>query len=184
MRVIVGADRPGGRFHAQGRCHTAWRRGVLEQRTRHPCQEAAVHARLLLAVALLLPACGLPTGSDDGAAFRLDAGSNVVFRAERGEYRHGETARLTLRNRTGRSIGYNLCASAREIREGDGWTRVAPLRLCADAYFELAPGAETAHEEAITAEWRPGTYRMVTTVIVVGSGRRGEVLTGRFAVRP
>jgi hypothetical protein len=146
-----------------------------------------VRARLLLAAtALLVTACGLPTGagSDESTALRLDAGRDIVFRSDRGEYRHGQTAGISLRNRTARSLGYNLCASARERREGSSWTRIEVLRLCPDAYFELPPGAEATHPEPITPDWRPGTYRMVTTVVVLGTERRGEVVSSTFVVRP
>ena len=146
-----------------------------------------MRVRLLLSMLALIPlGCALSTEPqpDGNSARRLDVGSQVIFHAERTEYRQGETAEVTLRNGTDQPLGYNLCLSARE-RGGNGqWVRFEPLRLCTDVLHTLAPGAETSLQEPITAEWQPGEYRIVTTVERMRSGARAEVFTPPFTVRP
>ena len=141
---------------------------------------------LLSALTLLQAGCSESTGPDlEGSpALRAEDAAGVVFRAERGDYRRGETAKIVLRNETGETIGYNLCVSARELRSGAGWTRYEPLRICTAAFFNLAPGAETVLNEPITDEWQPGEYRMVTTVNLPARNAHGELFTPSFTVLP
>ena len=140
----------------------------------------------VLGLLALLPAgCALSTGPelDGGVGLRLGPGEEVLFRADRAEYRQGDTARVVLRNDTRRALHYNLCVSARELRTEGKWARYDPLRLCVDALFELAPGAEAELREPITAEWQPGEYRMVTRVHAAEGNADGEVFTPTFTVR-
>ena len=141
---------------------------------------------LLSALTLLQAACSESTGPDlEGRpAIRAEDATGVVFRAERSEYRRGETAKIVLRNETDGTIGYNLCVSARELRSGSEWKRYDPLRVCTAAFFNLAPGAETVLDEPITYEWQPGEYRMVTTINMPARNAHGEVFTPSFTVEP
>ena len=140
---------------------------------------------LLSALTLLQAGCSGSTGPDlEGSpALRAEDATGVVFRAERSEYRRGETAKIVLRNETDATIGYNLCTSSRELRSGGEWKRYAPLRVCTAAFYNLAPGAETAFEEPITEEWQPGEYRMVTMVNLPARNTHGEVFTPTFTVK-
>ena len=141
---------------------------------------------LLSALTLLQAGCHSPTAPDlEGSpALRAEDAAGVVFRAERNEYRVGESAKIVLRNQTDATIGYNLCTSSRDLRSGGEWKRYAPLRVCTAAFYNLAPGAETVLDEPLTAEWQPGEYRMVTTVNLPARGTHGEVFTPTFTVRP
>lgn len=140
--------------------------------------------KLRLALPLILAAltaCGDPTGPDAAPdASRSADAAGVTLRVDRGAYTQGSTARVVLRNGSGETIGYNLCSVAFERRVGDGWSRSLPLRLCVGAFFPLAPGEEAESTEPVTAEWRPGEYRIVTWVHRAGG--TAEVRTPVFAV--
>ena len=141
---------------------------------------------LLSALTLLQAGCSESTGPDlEGSpAIRAEDADGVVFRAQHDEYRHGDTAKIVLRNETDATIGYNLCTSARELRGGSDWRRYETLRLCTAAFFNLAPGAEAVLNEPITREWQPGEYRMVTTINMPARNAHGEVFTASFTVKP
>ena len=140
---------------------------------------------LLSALALLHSGCSEPMlpHPEGSPAIRAEDASGVVFQADRTGYSHGDTAKIVLRNETDATIGYNLCTSARELRGGSGWKRYETLRLCAAAFFNLAPGEEAVLSEPITREWQPGEYRMVTTINMPARNAHGEVFTPSFTVK-
>jgi hypothetical protein len=122
-----------------------------------------------------------PSPGDRGVL--LPGADRVTFQAERSSYRHGDTAVIVLRNGLDEPLGYNLCFSSREVRVGDGWKRMSPLRACTAELRGLAPGAQTTLREPITGEWQPGEYRMVTSLERMRTGSRGEVFTPPFTVQ-
>jgi hypothetical protein len=138
---------------------------------------------LPLAALLALGCSSSPTGTGAGVPqAELRDAEGITFAAQRPAYRQGDTAAIVLRNGTDGALGYNLCHSSRELRTGESWRRVSPLRLCTMELRVLAPGAETQLKEPITSEWQPGEYRMVTVVERTRSGDRGEIFTPSFTV--
>ena len=65
---------------------------------------------------------------------------------------------LTLRNASAQSIGYNLCTSALERRNGDAWTAVKSRRICTMELRTLEPGSEARYSFSI-ADLPSGEYR-------------------------
>lgn len=159
-------------------------RAFSRKRIVSPFPEPRMTMRSFVLLSLLsLAGCAVATEPQhESNALRLVGGAGVVFRADRPAYSHGDTALVILRNDTDQRIGHNLCTSARERREGGGWVRIEPLRMCTAALYGLEPGEETTHPEPITGEWVPGEYRIVTTVEITETGERGEVFTGSFRV--
>lgn len=146
-----------------------------------------MHARALIPLLALLPlGCALATGPqpDRDDAVQPGTGSGIVFRTDRTTYALGDTMRLTLRNETDQPLGYNLCSSMPERRSAAGWTRAPLDRVCTAELRTLAPGTEASFAERLTAEWRPGEYRVTTHVERIRSGERGPVATQSFVVRP
>lgn len=136
---------------------------------------------LVLALLLGCSSAAGPEGERNDALAGVPVG-DVVFASDRAGYRQGEVARVTLRNEVAETVGYNLCQSSRELRVGGGWRRIEPLRMCTEALDLLAPGEGAGFDEPITAEWEPGSYRMVTWVYLPAAGTREEAFTGTFTV--
>lgn len=90
------------------------------------------------------------------------------------------TMTLTLTNGAREQIGYNLCTSALETSAG----RPVPTnRVCTMELRMLEPGRSADYRYELPVNMLAGSYRFVTQVEWMESGRRGTVRSDNFEVR-
>jgi hypothetical protein len=112
---------------------------------------------LALALAILFAACA-PLSTVPPAEATT---GEVRFGAERVS---AGLVRLTLDNGAPHPIGYNLCTSELERREGSAWTRVATGEMCTMQLLSLNPGADATFEKQLPADLAAGEYRYQTSI--------------------
>ena len=117
----------------------------------------------LLAAAAFLAGCSLLGDSGDGA-------SDVTFTTAKNSYLLGQTVTATLKNGSNQAVGYNLCFTALERREGDEWISVGPSIWCQAFMALLKPGEKEQYGVALvdSLDLSVGTYRLVTDVEIDG----------------
>jgi hypothetical protein len=125
---------------------------------------------------VLVAACDSPFGPDDeGVTFVVEAASFSIDEMIRGE----------LRNESQDGIGYNLCFSGFELKQGRSWTPAAPLHgfgiACATIQLGLAPGRSAPFAVRLPAGLTSGTYRIATEVETPKG--RSERVTRPFLIR-
>jgi hypothetical protein len=72
--------------------------------------------------------------------------------------------RLALDNGAPDPIGYNLCSSALQRRDGTAWTPVATNEVCTMQLLTLNPGHDATFEKRLPANLPAGDYRYLTSV--------------------
>jgi hypothetical protein len=127
-----------------------------------------------------------PPGGAGAAGSAPGAGEpDGLLSTDRTAYAPGEIATLRLHNIHGDDIGYNLCFSTLERREGASWVRseVQDERACT-AELRLLPPGETAEFDAATIPARlpPGEYRFRTRVEHMLDGSEVQARSNPFAV--
>jgi hypothetical protein len=85
---------------------------------------------------------------------------------------------LRLRNDSNRTLGYNLCTSNVERRNGQSWQAVASQRICTMELRTLPPGKEARYSLTLE-QLAPGEYRVTTRV----EGLPGKLTTDPFHLR-
>jgi hypothetical protein len=116
--------------------------------------------KAFVVAALLLAACA-PVATAPGVRLHAEAVSPG-------------TVRLTLDNGTDAQIGYNLCASGLQRRDGSAWTPVETGDVCTMELRTLNPGADATFEKQLPASLPSGEYRYVTNVeSPLGSAQTG-----------
>ena len=106
--------------------------------------------KALLTLALFLAACA-PVASAPG----------LHFSAERVS---ADTVRLALDNGTQSQVGYNLCTSALQRRDGSEWAAIDTGDVCTMELRTLNPGADATFEKKLPANLQAGEYRYATRV--------------------
>jgi hypothetical protein len=129
---------------------------------------------LLLALAVLV-ACGRSFRSSDEARA-------VHLAAEPSTLAPGDSLTLLLRNDSTAPVGYNLCTSALERRDGNAWRDVPSNRVCTMELRRLPTGAMARYTVRIDPENPPGEYRFGTGVEIEGA--RIVVRTDVIQVEP
>ena len=87
---------------------------------------------------------------------------------------------LTLRNGDRQQIGYNLCTSALETSAG---RPVPSNRVCTMELRTLGPGRSATYSYKLPVNMADGSYRFLTQVEWMQSGRRSGVRSNSFEVR-
>lgn len=132
--------------------------------------------RITVSVLLVfLGACG-PSVQAGGS------GSDVRLVIEPDAVAPGDTVLLTLTNGSPYAIGYNLCSSGVEVREGDGWSAVTSSRVCTMELRTLEPDATASYHFDLPAGLAPGAYRFTTTVERLQAGDRVGIRSAPFTV--
>ena len=121
----------------------------------------------LLAACLLSVACA-PLASTQG---------DVTLTATPSAAR---TVTLTLTNRSSSPVGYNLCTSGLQRREGGQWMNVPTDEVCTMEIRSLASGQSATFEKTPPQNAGPGEYRYVTGVEVPLNGNRVSVESNPF----
>lgn len=105
------------------------------------------------ALLCLLAACATDAASDNDTFASLTVEPDRVSA--------GGQITLTLRNRSDRQLGYNLCPVAIERRDGDEWElrQEQPAEACTMELRILDPGAEDTFQHTMPATLPAGTYR-------------------------
>jgi len=112
-------------------------------------------ALLLLAAALAAcaPVQSPDAGSPPATGVRLDA-----------ERTSPTAVRLRLQNGSSERIGYNLCVSALQRRDGGNWTAVRTDDVCTMELRILEPGGAATFDKTLPGGLAPGEYRYTTNV--------------------
>lgn len=138
----------------------------------------AALATLTALATCTLAGCGAPQpqNGDVGTGFAELAIAPATARP-------GGNIELTLTNRSDHDLGYNLCTSALERREGEGWGEPVPLNeVCTMELRTLAPGASATFSGTLPATIRAGTWRVRAGIEwPLGQDRVG-VASGPFEV--
>lgn len=91
----------------------------------------------------------------------------------------GSTMTLTLTNSSSEQIGYNLCTSTLQTSAG---RPVPTSRVCTMELRTLAAGRSTDYRYELPVNMPDGSYRFVTRVEWMESGRRSSVQSNSFEV--
>lgn len=133
---------------------------------------------MLAAIVLAITLLGACSPSLRSAA----AESDVVLDVEPSAVTPGDSIRLLLRNETAGPIGYNLCTSSLQRRDGDAWRPVPSDRVCTMELRTLAPAEQTGYSLELPGELLPGEYRYTTTVERLDPGIRMGVQSDSFRI--
>jgi hypothetical protein len=122
---------------------------------------------LLSSTCFLVAACA-PHERGNGPGGALELGVEPL------EVRAGEEVMLTLTNRSGDDVGYNLCPAVLDRREGDEWAErpERPAEVCTMELRVLAPDASSTYRHTVPARLPVGEYRFrVGVEAPLGEGR-------------
>ena len=140
---------------------------------------------VLLSLLLVLAACTEPTTPTNPLLAESGASANGVSLSVNGvRFRHGDTIEVKLVNNGSASVGYNLCASARDRSTGAGWETIEPLRMCTAAIYPLVPGATALSREPVDPDWGTGKYRIATSIYGGEPLEPRRLTTAEFEVSP
>jgi hypothetical protein len=117
-----------------------------------------------------LTACGAP---------------QAVLETDRETYAPGEELSLRLGNESLQALGYNLCFSTLQRREGEAWEaapRPDTREICQASQFSLGPGDSTSARRTLDASLPEGEYRYLTNVEWMWDEERMEVVSNSFRV--
>lgn len=90
--------------------------------------------------------------------------------------------RLTLDNGSTNQIGYNLCASTLQRREGSGWVDVPTGEICTMEIRPLQPGTDATFEKRLPAPLEAGEYRYVTSIEDPAGTPASRIATREFLI--
>lgn len=129
-------------------------------------------AVLVLAAAGCAPVHSAPPPAGSASAVRLSV-----------ERVSNDAMRLTLDNGEFAPIGYNLCHSALQRRDGTAWSDAGTGDICTMQLLTLNPGADATFEKKLPGGLPAGEYRYLTSVeSPVGTPQVG-VASDAFSVR-
>lgn len=128
------------------------------------------------------PTAGSPERQPPGNGSQApEPSGDVTLSAAPARTTEGASMSLTLRNGSREQLGYNLCTSALETSAG----RPVPSgRICTMELRTLEPGRNATYSYELPKTMVEGSYRFLTQVEWMGSGRRTGVRSNSFEVRP
>ncbi len=95
---------------------------------------------------------------------RPNGTADVELRVEPTTLQAGDTATLILRNNSSVTLGYNLCPTALERKDGEMWQAIPSERMCTMELRMLEPGQEASYRYGLPTDLVAGDYRFVTGV--------------------
>ena len=125
-----------------------------------------------LLLLLTIAACAIPTPGKGPLAITLQA---VPAR--------DGSITLDLRNSSGKTVGYNLCASTLERNRGGAWEATGSERVCTLQIRNIAHGQSESYSYVPQPRLVPGEYRVTTLIDVAGRERGHKVASEPFTVR-
>lgn len=91
-------------------------------------------------------------------------GAPIILRAERGEYRPGESVALSITNQGAATYGFNPCPRVLEYRAGTEWRTVdEQRRICTMELWVLRPGQSQTATIDLPKELTAGEYRILVS---------------------
>lgn len=87
----------------------------------------------------------------------------------------GDSIVLTLANGSAQPVGYNLCVTAAERRDGETWQNVPADRVCTMELRTLNAGDQTTYTTTLPAGAAAGDYRFATRVEIPLNGEQQTV---------
>ena len=122
---------------------------------------------VLVVFLFIATACAPVTGQQGGTTEGAVSGATLSAQPS------GNTVRLTLTNSSDAQLGYNLCSSLLERREGGAWREVRTDEVCTMELRMLAPGASATFDKTWPATAGSGEFRYRTRVeMPLGGGSR------------
>ncbi len=108
----------------------------------------------------------MENANENEAVFNEREPTFAELRVDRDAVSAGEDVTLTLTNRSDEMIGYNLCVSTLEYRDGESWVQAAeqPTEICTMELRTLSPDGSDSFRHTMPAGLPPGEYRMWTNV--------------------
>jgi hypothetical protein len=103
-----------------------------------------------------------------------EGGATLELSVEPAEVRAGDEVILTLVNRSGDPVGYNLCVAVLDERRADEWVErpERPTEFCTMELRVLPPEESATYRHTVPAELPSGEYRFRTGVeSPLGEGR-------------
>lgn len=139
---------------------------------------------------VVVPACDeSPTdppgdGFDPEASYALlESDADVRLSAEAEAFAPGAEVTLTLENRSGEALGYNLCFHGLERFGDEGWSSAGDnLRICTAVLHVLESGVTATYPAILPASLGPGLYRFRTSVHLMERGEARDQVTEAFEV--
>lgn len=126
----------------------------------------------VLALCLIQSACRLVDPHDP---------NDISLAIGNAGYTAGQFATLTIANRSGRTIGYNLCFATLERSEGGEWVPIVDDETCTEEMFVLVHGEQATYEYPLDSTIPSGTYRFVYTFAPTGNEEL-TLATNRFDI--
>ncbi len=135
--------------------------------------------RIAFLLTVFLVACApVPVSSTPPPA---DAHASVVtLTAERID---AARVRLILQNGSNGAVGYNLCTSGLQKRNGPAWEQVGTGDICTMELRSLPPGQDATFEKRLPEDLPAGEYRYSTSVEIPMGNAQVRVATSAFAVK-
>ena len=121
-----------------------------------------------------------PPGQPANGAAPGEPSGPVTLSAAPAQVAQGATMTLTLTNGSSEQIGYNLCTSDLQTAAG----RPVPTGLvCTMELRTLEPGGDVDYRYELPVNMVSGSYRFLTQVEWMQSGRRSALRSNSFEVR-
>ena len=150
------------------------------QRRIHPwARSGTLVAAVLLAACVRKPApapdsaAGAPAAAPPAAA--VDSAVGIELRTDRGSYRAGDNAVLTIVNHTKQEWSFNPCTRTLERESGAGWQVVPEGRMCTMEAWILGAGATRTAPTSFGGSLEAGRYRLVIGFASPGAPARPGV---------
>lgn len=134
-------------------------------------RRGSYHIVFALGLALVLSAC---------SAGRETSLSDVTLVTDKRSYNSGDEIRVTLRNESERSRGYNLCAAILQRRDGDTWVPISEDRVCTTDLKMLPAGGEDSSGRDLPKDLDTGNYRL--SLEIEPGPDRDQVTSNEFRV--
>ncbi|HSJ08186.1 MAG TPA: hypothetical protein VK936_15880 [Longimicrobiales bacterium] len=133
----------------------------------------------IILIALLVSACAPHVPAES-----TGTGDFATLAVEPARTSPGGEVTITLTNRSGREIGYNLCPAVLDRRVGADWAQhpEAPAEVCTMELRILQPGASDSFRHSLPAGLTAGTYRFRLGVEWPLGDARVGVASGPFEV--
>lgn len=111
----------------------------------------------------------------------------AVLETDRETYAPGEQVSLRLGNESIQPLGYNLCFSALQRREGQDWVAAprpstSPRELCSAPQYRMMSGESDSFLKTLDASLPEGEYRYRTDVEWTWNDERMELVSNSFRV--
>lgn len=110
------------------------------------------------------PPGAFPQGGDGASGPDRPVPAGLDFAVEPGIAAPGAAVTLVLSNGTAHQIGYNLCGSGLEQRQGGSWRAVPQDGVCTRELRILAPGQQARYQTRLPGFLAAGEYRFRTGV--------------------